>query len=99
MQIDIFQLGVTDVLNFAIYSKKIENLQEDKDLLRDILVTKKEALNALLNAKSNNFAIHLSFETTEDFCDLMQIVSFLNDFGKGFILEITLNNSYVISEE
>ena len=99
MKIDIFQIGVTDVLNFAIYSKEIENSQDDKELLRDIFVTKKDALKALYNAKSNNFSVYLTYETTNEFCDLMQIVSFLNDFGKGFILEITLNHSFVVSEE
>lgn len=99
MKIDIFQLSVTDTLNFAIYSKNIEELQDDKDLLRDIFITKREALQAIQNAKGNNFSIYLFFETCNDFCDLMNIVSFLNDYAKGFILQVVLNNEYIASEE
>lgn len=99
MKIDIFQLGVTDTLNFAIFSKEIDELLDDKELLQEIFITKREALKALFNAKGNNFSVYLFFDTANDFCDLMQIVSFLNDYSKGFILQVTLNNEYVISEE
>lgn len=99
MKIDIFQLGITDTLNFAIYSKEIDELLEDKELLREIFVTKKEALKAIFNAKGSNFSVYLFFETSNEFCDLMQIVSFLNDYAKGIILEITLNNEFIVSEE
>lgn len=99
MKIEIFRLGITNISNFVIYSKEIEDLQEDKDLLRDIFIIKREALQALFNAKSYNFAIHLFFQTTNDFCDLMDIVSFLNNYAKGFIMQITLNNKFEVSEE
>lgn len=98
MKIDIFQLGVTDIANFAIYSKEIDDTLEDSLLLREILITKKEALKALFKAKGNNFSIYLFFETLEEFCDLMQIVSFLNDYANGFILQIILNNDYEVTE-
>lgn len=99
MQIDIFQIGVTDVLNFAIFSKEIDVTLLDSELLKEIFTTKKEALKALHTAKGYNFSIYLFFETSNEFCDLMQIVSFLNDYAKGVILEVILNNEYVIKEE
>lgn len=98
MKIDIFQLSVTDTLNFAIFSKEIDNTLIDSELLKEILITKREALKALHKAKGYNFAIYLFFETCSEFCDLMSIVAFLNDYANSFIMQIVLNNNYDIIE-